>query len=418
MPNRVALMARPGWTGYEPEPMSRVILCRFGELFLKSGNRRRFEEVLHKNMRAAVAGIKSVRVEPVHGRVLVHVPDDAAADDAAARLARVFGLVSVSIAAVTKADLAEIAAAAVTLACRERDVQRPASFKVEARRSDKRFAQTSMEIARHVGGRIIEATGLPVDVHHPALRVGIEVATDRAFVYAGARPAPGGLPVGVSGRALLLLSGGIDSPVAGWLAAKRGLALDGVYFHSPPYIGEKSKDKVIALGRILASWQALDSITIVGFTDVQKRLRDAGPAELAVVLYRRTMMRIADAIADQSHADGLVTGENLGQVASQTIQNMTVIEAAARRVVLRPLVTYDKVETTALARRIGTYDTSVLPFDDCCSLFVPRHPATAARLQEAERAEAKLDLAAEVAGAVAAAERVSLTYRREADRPV
>ena len=411
-------MAHPRRTGYEPGPMSRVILCRFGELFLKSGNRRRFEEVLHKNMRAAVAGIKSVRVEPVHGRVLVHVPDDAAADDAAARLARVFGLVSVSIAAVTKADLAEISAAAVTLACRERDAQRPASFKVEARRSDKRFAQTSMDIARQVGARIIEATGLPVDVHHPALRVGIEVATDRAFVYAGARSAPGGLPVGVSGRALLLLSGGIDSPVAGWLAAKRGLALDGVYFHSPPYIGEKSKDKVIALGRILASWQALDSITVVGFTDVQKRLRDAGPPELAVVLYRRMMMRIADAIADQSHADGLVTGENLGPGGQPNNPEPDGHRGRRARVVLRPLVTYDKVETTALARRIGTYETSVLPFDDCCSLFVPRHPATAARVQEAERAEAKLDLVAEVASAVAAAERVPLTHRREADRPV
>jgi thiamine biosynthesis protein ThiI len=389
--------------------MSRVILCRFGELFLKSGNRRRFEGVLHKNMRAAVTGIAGARVEPVHGRVLVHVADDAAAEEIADRLTRVFGLVSVSLAAVTAADFDLFANAAVALARRECDVARPASFKVEARRGDKRFPRTSMEIGRDVGARIVEATGLRVDVHHPELKVGVEVAADRAFVYAGARAAPGGLPVGVSGRALLLLSGGIDSPVAGWLAAKRGLALDAVYFHSPPYIGEKSRDKVIALGRLLARWQALDSITVIRFTDTQKRLRDAGPAELAVVLYRRMMMRIADAIADRCHADGLVTGENLGQVASQTIQNLTVIEAAARRVVLRPLVTYDKVETTALAKRIGTYETSVLPFDDCCSLFVPRHPATAARVQDAERAEEKLDVDAEVASAVESAERVTLS---------
>ncbi|MES1172648.1 MAG: tRNA uracil 4-sulfurtransferase ThiI [Bacteroidota bacterium] len=389
--------------------MSRVILCRFGELFLKSGNRRRFEGVLHKNMRAAVADIRGARVEPVHGRVLVHVPEDALADDVALRLQRVFGLVSVSIAVITRADMGEITAAAVSLAARERDVARPASFKVEARRGDKRFPHMSLDIAREVGARIIDATGLSVDVHRPALTVGIEVATDRAFVYAGARPAPGGLPVGVSGRALLLLSGGIDSPVAGWLAAKRGLALDAVYFHSPPYIGEKSKDKVVALGRQLARWQALDSITIINFTETQKRVRDAGKAELAVVLYRRMMMRIADAVADGCRADGLVTGENLGQVASQTIQNLTVIEAAARRLVLRPLATYDKVETTDLARRIGTYDTSVLPFDDCCSLFVPRHPATAARLQDAARAEETLDMPAEVAAAVATAERVPLT---------
>jgi thiamine biosynthesis protein ThiI len=391
--------------------MSRVILCRFGELFLKSGNRRRFEGVLHKNMRRAVAGIAGARVEPVHGRVFVHVPDDAAALEAAERLQRVFGLVSVSIAAVTGADLEQITTAAVTLADRERQLCRPASFKVEARRTNKAFPHPSLDIARHVGGRIIEATGLAVDVHRPELRVGIEVATDRAFVYAGARAAPGGLPVGVSGRALLLLSGGIDSPVAGWLSAKRGLGLDAVYFHSPPYIGEKSRDKVVTLGRQLARWQALDSITVVHFTETQKRLREAGPPELAVVLYRRMMMRIADALADNLHADGLVTGENLGQVASQTIQNMTTIQAAARRVVLRPLVTYDKVDTVNLARRIGTYDTSVLPFDDCCSLFVPRHPATAARIIDAERAEAKLDVAAEIAAAVAAAERILLTPR-------
>jgi tRNA uracil 4-sulfurtransferase len=389
--------------------MSRVILCRFGELFLKSGNRRRFETILHKNMRAAIAGIAGARVEPVHGRVLVHVSDDSAAEEIADRLERVFGLVSVSLAAVTGADFDEIALAAVALARDELEARRPASFKVEARRGDKRFPRTSMEIGRDVGARIVEATGLRVDVHHPELRVGLEVATDRAFVYAGVRAAPGGLPVGVSGRALLLLSGGIDSPVAGWLAAKRGLALDAIYFHSPPYIGEKSRDKVVALGRLLARWQALDSITVIGFTETQKRLRDAGPAELAVVLYRRMMMRIADAIADRCNADGLVTGENLGQVASQTIQNLSVIEAASRHLILRPLLTYDKVETTALARRIGTYDTSVLPFDDCCSLFIPRHPATAARVQDAERAEEKLDIDAEVAAAVESAERVTLS---------
>lgn len=388
--------------------MSRVILCRFGELFLKSGNRARFEAVLHKNMRRAVAGIGGVRVEPVHGRVLVHVADDTAIDEVADRLQRTFGLVSVSVATVTAADLGEISTAAVALAVAQRDSTRPASFKVEARRGDKRFPHLSIDIAREVGARIVEATGLPVDVHHPALTVGIEVATNRAFVYAGARAAPGGLPVGVSGRALLLLSGGIDSPVAGWLAAKRGLALDAVYFHSPPYIGEKSRDKVVALGRLMARWQALESITVVNFTETQKRLREAGPPELAVVLYRRMMMRIADEIADQRHADALVTGENLGQVASQTIQNLAVIEAAARRLVLRPLATYDKVETTALARRIGTYDTSVLPFPDCCSLFIPRHPATAARIQDAERAEDKLDVAAEVTASVATAERVDL----------
>jgi thiamine biosynthesis protein ThiI len=388
--------------------MSRVILCRFGELFLKSGNRRRFEEVLHRNMSLALAGVAGARLEAVHGRVLVHVPDAATADETAARLARVFGLVSVSVATVTAPALDAMGDTAVALARAEAARTGATRFKIEARRTDKTFPYPSPEIARLVGARVMTEAGLTVDVRRPEIAVGVEVAATRAFVYAGTLDAPGGLPVGVSGRALLLLSGGIDSPVAGWLAAKRGLALDAVYFHSPPYIGEKSRDKVLALAQILARWQALDTVTVVHFTDIQQRLRATGAAELAVVLYRRMMMRISDAIADQLRSDALVTGENLGQVASQTIQNMTAIQGAARRLVLRPLATYDKVETTALARRIGTLETSELPFDDCCSLFVPSHPATAARVVDAERAEATLDLAAAVSQAVATAEVVRL----------
>jgi thiamine biosynthesis protein ThiI len=387
--------------------MESVVLCRYGELFLKSGNRRAFERVLADNVRAALAGLSRARVEQTHGRLLVRLPTEDA-DEAAGRLTRVFGLVSLSVARQVdaNADLEAITAMAVEQARVVVARDRPASFKVEARRADKRFPKSSLDIDRHVGAAVQAATGLPVDVHTPALRIGVEVGTDVAYVFAGKHEAPGGLPVSASGRALLLLSGGIDSPVAGWLAAKRGLALDAVYFHSPPYIGEKSRDKVIALGKQLARWQALRSVTVVPFTDAQKHLRDAGPAELAVVLYRRMMMRIADEVADRLEASALVTGENLGQVASQTIENLTAIEAAARRVILRPLVTYDKVETTALARRIGTYETSILPFEDCCSLFVPSHPATRARAQDAERVEAKLDVAAEIAAAVAASERI------------
>jgi thiamine biosynthesis protein ThiI len=386
-----------------------VLVCRFGELFLKSGNRRQFERALAENIRAALRDLPGARVQSTHGRVLVRVSPDRA-DDAAARLERVFGLVSFSIARQVPAapDLEALGAATVEAARAAIARERPASFKIEARRSDKRFPHTSMVVARELGARVVAATGLAVDVHTPALRLGVEIGTGVGYVFAETRAAPGGLPVGASGKALLLLSGGIDSPVAGWLAAKRGLALDAVYFHSPPYVGEKARDKVLTLGKQLARWQALRSITVVPFTDVQKKLRDAGPAEMAVVLYRRMMMRIADAVADQLRATALVTGENLGQVASQTIENMTAIEAAARRVVLRPLVTYDKVETTALARRIGTYETSILPFDDCCSLFVPPHPETRAKVEVAERAEAKLDVAAEVAAAVAGSERIAV----------
>jgi thiamine biosynthesis protein ThiI len=397
--------------------MRSAILCRYGELFLKSGNRRRFERTLAENVRLAVGGLPGIGIDTPHGRIVAHA-DAAVVDEACARLERVFGLVSLSVATRVPHDIDAIGSAAVSCARAALDAPSPPpSFKVESRRSDKRFAMRSPEISAVVGARVVEATGLAVDVHRPALTIGVEVAADTVFVYAGARAAPGGLPVGTAGRGLLLLSGGIDSPVAGWLAAKRGLTQDAIYFHSPPFIGERSKDKVLALGKILARWQVLRSITVVPFTDAQKQLRDAGPPELAVVLYRRMMMRVADANGDRLQADTLVTGENLGQVASQTIQNMSAIEAAARRLVLRPLATYDKVETTALARRIGTYETSILPFEDCCSLFVPPHPATAARVADAERAEAKLDVPALVASAVAGSEAIPLGPQASGLRP-
>jgi len=391
-----------------------VLLCRYGELFLKSGNRKRFESMLVNNVQAAIAGIPEARVEAPHGRLLVRVPR-AHVDEAAARVQRVFGLVSLSVARVVAADEAVIGDAAVAEAeaAIERTPRAPSagklSFRIDANRADKSFPVPSMELGSRVGARVVAATGLPVDLHTADLHIGVEVTSRGAFVYAGTRPAPGGLPVGVSGRGLLLLSGGIDSPVAGWLAAKRGLALDAIYFHSPPFIGEKSRDKVLALGRILARWGALRSVTVVPFTDAQRKLVDNGAGELAVVLYRRMMMRIADRIADGLEASALVTGENLGQVASQTVENMTAIAAVCRRVIIRPLITYDKTETTDLARRIGTFETSILPFDDCCSLFVPRHPATKARAQDAEKIEAKLDVGGIVDAAVAGAERIAVT---------
>ncbi len=387
-----------------------IILCRFGELFLKLGNRPRFEQQLQGNIRTALAGLPGVAITAPHGRVLVRATDDTLAE-ACARLERVFGLVSISPGREVLPDIEAISAAALLAAgtALERNPALRRSFRIEARRSDKRFPLSSQEIGVRLGAEVNQATGVPVDLENPALVVGVEVGREAAYVFVETRAAPGGLPVGSSGNALLLLSGGIDSPVAGWLAAKRGLTLEGIYFHSPPFVGEKSRDKVLSLARALGRWQALRALHIVHFTDTQKRLREAGPAELAVVLYRRMMMRAADPIADHIRAPALVTGENLGQVASQTLVNLGTIEAAARRIVLRPLVTYDKQETVALARRIGTYDLSILPYDDCCSLFVPPHPATSARLAEVERAEASLDLAAEATALAASVETVSLS---------
>jgi thiamine biosynthesis protein ThiI len=387
--------------------MAAVILCRFGEIFLKGANRGRFQRALIDNVRRAVKPLAEAKVTAPHGRVLVRVPD-AAVEEACERLLRVFGLVSLSPARAVAPELPLILDTALEVAQAALSRRKFATFKVEARRSDKRFPLTSYELARDAGARIAVATGMGVNLTRPELTVGIEVATDAAHVFGEVRPGPGGLPVAASGRALLLLSGGIDSPVAGWLAAKRGLALDALYFHSPPFIGEKSRDKVVTLARQLGQWGALRNLYVAPFTDVQKQLREVGPPQLAVVLYRRMMLRVADLLADRLNASAVVTGENLGQVASQTLTNMTVIGQAARRMILRPLVTFDKTETIAIARRIGTFDTSSLPYDDCCSLFVPSHPATAARLVDAERVEQRLDVAALAAACAGAAEVISI----------
>jgi len=325
-------------------------------------------------------------------------------------LGQVFGITSLSPVRVVARELDAITQAAVEVTRAEaaRRGGTP-SFKVESRRSDKRFQPASPEVSRHVGAAIVEALGLPVDLHTPAFRVGVEVGFESAFVFAEQLPGPGGLPSGVSGRVELLLSGGIDSPVAGWLMQKRGCRVGATYFHSAPYTGDQTRDKVATLARRLASWQQADvPLRVVPFTAAQKALRDADPSgRLAVVLYRRMMMRVASQLARDTGALALVTGEALGQVASQTLENLTVIGEAASLPVLRPCLGHDKQETIALARRIGTYDTSILPYDDCCSLFVPDHPQTRARPPAVHEAEARVDLVALAAACVAGVETVS-----------
>jgi thiamine biosynthesis protein ThiI len=369
-----------------------VIVCRYSEIFLKGRNRGWFERRLERNMRAALAGVPGARIERPHGRVLVWADDLAAAVD---RLSRVFGLVSVSPAAVVDAELGAIERAAVEGARAEWDRRgRKGTFKVESNRQDKRFPLPSPEISKRVGGAIYEGLHIPVDVHHPDFTVEVEIALGgRAYVFAQRIAGPGGMPVGSAGRVALLLSGGIDSPVAGWMMAKRGAEIIPIYFHSFPFTGDKTKEKVIDLARLVARWHGPMQMFVVGFTDVQKALREAGAAELAVVLYRRMMLRVAEAIAVREHARGLATGDSLGQVASQTLDNLGVIGEVAKLPVLRPLIGFDKSETVALAQRIGTYDLSIAPYEDCCSLFVPKHPATRAKLEDALAAEAKLDIA-------------------------
>jgi thiamine biosynthesis protein ThiI len=375
--------------------MTEVVLVRYAEIFLKGANRGFFERRLVENARRAAKPL-GARVERVHGRVLVW-PGEGGTSRLSQALERVFGVASLSLARVVPRELPAIHAAAVELVQAEcSGSAHPPTFKVETRRADKRFQPASPEVSKEVGAAIVAATGLRVDVHRPELTVGVEIGYDHAFVFAGARPGPGGLPVGVTGRVELLLSGGIDSPVAGWLMMKRGCEVGATYFHSFPFTGDQTKEKVIALGRLLAGWQLADvRLAVVPFTDAQKRLRDVDTdGRLAVVLYRRMMMRVAERLARAAGAQALVTGEALAQVASQTLENMAVIGAAATLPVLRPCLAHDKLETIGIARRIGTYETSILPYDDCCSLFVPEHPATRARLDAVLALEARLDVAA------------------------
>ena len=395
--------------------LPRVILCRFGELFLKQGNRSRFLGRLESNVNKTLAGT-GLKVSSPHGRLIIKVPEglcstpeetEALLLDAGDRLSRVFGLVSLSIATRTAPSIEAMCETALVEAAKvlhRYDGKGEPSFKVDCRRGDKNFPMTSYEIAAKVGYHIIKALNLRVDVHNPDFSIGIELGKGTPpLVFADTRACPGGLPIGTAGRGLLLLSGGIDSPVAGWLAGKRGLSLDGIYFHSPPFVGEKTRDKILELARILGRSQAMDNVFVVPFTEIQKKLRESTKGDLSVILYRRMMMRIADRIADKTNAGLLITGENLSQVASQTVENMAIIDKAARHLVIRPLVTYDKMETVALARRLGTYETSTLPYDDCCSLFMPNNPAIAARIENVLACEVKLDVEAE---ADAVAERV------------
>jgi len=392
------------------ETTTHLIVLRHGELFLKGRNRGRFENVLEANVRRALGSVTDeARVERGQGRLFVTCPARHV-EAAVESLRHVFGLSSISAALEVPQQLDSMTQIALELV-RQRIVPGPppASFRVTARRSDKTFPLGSPEIGQRIGAAIVERFGLAVDLHTPELVLGVEVGPRRSFVFADRVEGAGGLPVGVTGTVTLLLSGGIDSPVAGHLMQKRGCVLHPVYFHSPPYTGDRTLDKVLQLARRLASAQGRRmALGVVPFTEVQLAIRDRCPQQMAVVLYRRMMMRIACHLARGQGCLALATGENLGQVASQTLENLACIETAADLPVLRPLLTHDKTETIALARRIGTYELSIQPYEDCCSLFVPKHPETRARLQTVQRMERSLEIEVLVTAAVEGTEQVEV----------
>jgi thiamine biosynthesis protein ThiI len=387
-----------------------VVVARFGELWLKGKNRHVFEERARANARAALAGTARVRISRVPGGLVFAPEPEGTRELVARRLQEVFGFTSISPARVTEPEpdaIASLAAEVLAEALETSPAGPPIPFRVESRRSDKTFPLTSTELDRYVADRILapHTARLRVDLSHPELVLGIHVHADQAWVFARRLAGAGGLPVGTVGRVAALLSGGIDSPVAAWMSMKRGCEVVFVSFHSYPWVGASFLQKVERIVRRLGRWQGPSVLLAVPFADVQTALREHTREDYRTVLYRRAMQRIATELAGRERATALVTGESLGQVASQTLENLTAIGAATALPVLRPLIAFDKEETIALARRIGTYELSIEPEPDCCTVFLPRKPVIRGRIEVCEEEEARLDLAALLAQAVASAER-------------
>ena len=368
-----------------------LIVCRLGELFLKGRNRSFFTDRLESNIKAVTDSFGGVLVQYVHGRFFITHPEEIR-EELISRLSKIFGLTSVSPAVRTEKDIHAMQKAAVDLVTQPGVLDGKKSFAVKAHRSDKRFVYKSPEIGRIVGDAVGRAIGLDVDLDNPDLCVEVEVGPHAAFVFSRRVGGAGGLPVGVSGRAVLLLSAGIDSPIAGWMMMKRGISIDALTFHSPPYTDEAALDKVLRNARKIAAWGGDFTLRAVRFADVQKRIHRKAEKGLAVVLYRRMMMRTACKIAQFTRAGAVVTGESLGQVASQTMENMTRIQEASTLPILRPLIGLDKSEIIQIARRLETYEISIEPHIDSCTLFTPKHPVTRASKDLVERAEQRIDM--------------------------
>ncbi len=389
--------------------MNDIILLKLGEIVLKGLNRRSFEQKLTANVRRRLAPIGKFRVYCLQSIIYVEGEDGADMDTAFEALKKVFGVISLTRAAACEKDKDAIAKLAIEY-LRE-DMLRAKSFKVETRRSDKAFPMTSIELSQYVGNALSDAyEDIEVDVHDPELVVHIEVRDLAAYVHAMPVHGAGGLPVGCSGTAVTLLSGGIDSPVSTYMIAKRGVHLIPVHFFSFPYTSQQAKDKVIELGRLLTEYCGKMTMEVVPFTHIQEEIRDKCPEEYFTLIMRRFMMRIAEQIAQRSNAKAIVTGENLGQVASQTMEAMASTQAVMTLPILQPLIGMDKEEIVERARQIGTFETSILPYEDCCTVFTPRHPRTRPKISEVECAESKLDIDALVAEALEGIERIELDH--------
>ncbi len=357
--------------------MKEILLLKDGEIVLKGLNRRAFEDVLKRNIRTALRGTGEYEVTSAQSTIYVKpLGDDCDLDEASERIGRVFGLVSYSRAAMCEEKTMEsvLATAPVYLA---KQLKKAKTFKVEAKRSDKKFPCKSPEICREAGGEILRHfPHLRVDVHNPDVTVYVEIRDFGAYVHADPLRGAGGIPVGTGGKAVILISGGIDSPVAAYMMAKRGIKLTAVHFASPPYTSQRAEDKVVKLLRKVSRYAGSMRMITVPFTAIQEKLRDDCPEELFTIIMRRLMMQISERIAKQYDCAALITGESLGQVASQTIGALGCTDEAADMVVFRPLIGMDKQEIIDISYRIDTYETSIEPYEDCCTVFTPKHPRT------------------------------------------
>ena len=385
-----------------------IILLKLGEIVLKGLNRRSFEQKLMGNIKRRLERIGNFRTYLMQSTAYIEPVDDTSDMDAAFEaMTKVFGIASVNRAAGCEKEPQKIAELAVSYL--RDDMLSAGSFKVECKRSDKRFPMTSIELAQFVGGELAEAyPGCAVDVHEPELTVHVEIRDLAAYVHAAPTPGAGGMPVGCNGVGVTLLSGGIDSPVSTYMIAKRGVRLIPVHFFSFPYTSEQAKQKVVELAELLTVYCGAMTIEVVPFTHIQEEIRAKCPEEYFTLIMRRFMMRIAQRIAEANGAKAIVTGENLGQVASQTMEAMASTQAVTELPVLQPLIGMDKEEIVRLARRIGTFDTSILPYEDCCTVFTPKHPKTKPKVHEVAALESVLDIEGLVEEALSGIERIKV----------
>ena len=393
--------------------MNEIFLMKLGEIVLKGANKRQFENKLRQNVRRRMKPYGNFDVYIMQSTVYVQPMDDEADVEGAWEACHsIFGVVSLCRCRPCEKNLDAIFDAIEEYLGDDLDCAK--SFKVESKRSDKSFPMTSIAISREIGGRLAEAhPTVEVDVHHPDYIVYVEVRDLAAYVHGPAEPGAGGLPTGVGGRAMCLLSGGIDSPVAAYMMAKRGMEIECVHFFSHPYTSQLAKDKVLELARLVTRYSGRMTVNVVSFTQIQEAIRDNCPEEFFTLIMRRFMMEISQRIAKEDGCGALITGENLGQVASQTMEAMTVTGAVVDIPIFMPLVGMDKEEIVTIARKIGTLDTSILPYEDCCTVFTPKHPKTKPTLAQVQNAERKLDREALIIEALESVEKITVKYHDE-----